>query len=73
MTKRYHVGLGKAGKTLLIQAVTDRDCLDCEIIEYMGVQLVTKDRLHEHRYQILTDAQRRNPAAYGQLKYAAVY
>jgi len=40
--RAYHIGLSKRGKTLVIQAVEDKDCLDCEIYDYLGKFNMTK-------------------------------
>ena len=68
----YHIGITKRGKTLVIQARRGIDYLDCEIYDYMGVRVITKAHLHEHRYDILAMMQKERPNVYGSLRYAVV-
>jgi hypothetical protein len=70
--KAYHIGLLKRGKTLVIQAVKDKDCLDCEIYDYLGKFNMTKAKLKQSRYPLLGIMQLRNPRVYGNLTYAVV-
>ena len=70
--KTYHIGFAIEGHTFIIEARRDKDFLSCELYDYMGEHIITKERLHEHRYEILTDAKRRRPEVYGQLRYAIV-
>ena len=68
----YHVGTSKRGKTLVIQAVTDVDCLDCETYDYLGQRIVTKKHLYTKRYDLLNILKAQNPRVYGNLRYAVV-
>lgn len=68
----YHIGLGKRGETLVIEARRSVDYLSCEIYDYLGQREVTKRHLREHRYNILALAKLNNPDVYGNLKYAVV-
>lgn len=70
--RTYHIGLSKRGETLIIQAVGDKDCLDCEINDYLGAFSMTKAKLRQSRYPLLDIMQLRNPRVYGNLKYAVV-
>jgi len=70
--KAYHIGLLKRGKTLVIQAVKDKDCLDCEIYDYLGAFNISKAKVKEARYPLLFIMQLRNPRVYGNLTYAVV-
>jgi hypothetical protein len=71
-TPVYHVGLGKRGKTLIIEAVKYIDFLSCETYDYMGERETTKKSLKNNRYKILELAKKNNPKVYGKLKFAVV-
>jgi hypothetical protein len=47
MKKLYYLGIYKRGKTIVLQATTNKDCLNCEIIEYFGTIDTTKKLLIE--------------------------
>ena len=49
----YHVGFLKAGRTLVIQAVRDKDCLSCETWKYYGEREITKKELKEKKGALL--------------------
>ncbi len=68
----YHVGFGKRGKTMVIEARRNVDYLSCEIYDYMGKRVTTKAHLKANRYGILAIAKKQNPEVYGNLKYAVV-
>ena len=68
----YHIGFGKRGKTFVIQATRSVDCLSCEIYDYMGERIVSKNELRRNRYDVLKDAKRMNPSVYGPCLYAVV-
>lgn len=70
--RQYHVGLGKRGKTLVIEAHGSVDYLSCEVYDYMGQRETTKAQLRANRYDILRLMQERRPQVYGKLKYAVV-
>ena len=70
--KIYHVGLGKRGKTLVIQACRCIDYLDCEIYDYMGLREVTKAHLRANRYGLLAHMKQSRPDVYGKLRFAVV-
>ena len=70
--RAYHIGLLKRGKTLVIQAVEDKDYLDCEIYDYLGQFNMTKAKLKQSRYPLLDIMQLRKPQVYGDLRYAVV-
>lgn len=70
--RTYHIGLSKRKKTLIIEAQTSVDCLDCEIYDYMGEREITKKKLRENRMQILAEMQKQRPQVYSGLKYAKV-
>uniref|UniRef100_A0A6M3LE23 Uncharacterized protein n=1 Tax=viral metagenome TaxID=1070528 RepID=A0A6M3LE23_9ZZZZ len=69
---RYYVGLSKRGQTMVIQATTSRDFLDCETYDYFGERIITKKQLRESRYDLLDKMKSRRPEVYGDLKYAVV-
>lgn len=60
----YYIGIKKEKKSIIIQAVRDKDFLDCEIYEYYGEREVTKKQLHENRFSILQALQERKPEVY---------
>jgi len=68
----YHIGIGKRGKTMVIQATTCVDYLSCEIYDYMGERVITKKQLNESRYDLLSKMKDRRPDVYGGLKFAIV-
>ena len=68
----YHIGFAIEGQTFIIEARRDKDFLSCELYDYKGEHVVTKEQLYEHRYEILADAKRHRPEVYGQLRYASV-
>ena len=68
----YHVGIGKRGQTMVIQACRNIDYLDCEIYDYMGQRDVTKATLRTARYGVLALMKEKRPDIYGSLKYAVV-
>lgn len=68
----YHVGIGKRGQTMVIQATRSVDYLDCEIYDYMGRRETTKAELRAKRYGILDMMKRQRPEVYGSLKFAVV-
>jgi hypothetical protein len=70
--RTYYIGIGKRGKTMVIQATRSVDFLSCEIYDYLGKRITTKTELKEKRYGILEMMQRQNPDVYGDLKYAVV-
>jgi len=72
MARQYHIGFGKRGRTLVIEARRCVDYLDCEIYDYMGVREITKRELNQNRYEILRIAKGMNPDVYGELRYAVV-
>lgn len=51
--RTYHLGVLKAGDTLVLQARRCVDFLDCEIWLYLGERATTKRRLHQNRARIL--------------------
>jgi len=69
---QYHIGLAKRGRTLVIQATPNRDCLSCELYDYMGEHVTTKRELRHNRYAILAHMKSIDPRMYGSLEYAAV-
>jgi hypothetical protein len=68
----YHIGIGKRGYTMVIQASENVDCLSCEIYDYMGRRDTTKKHLHANRYGILKLMQDKRPEVYKDLRYAVV-
>ena len=70
--KVYHVGFSKRGKTMVIEARENIDCLSCELYDYMGQRETTKQSLNNNRYLILAEMKKQNPKVYGNLKYAVV-
>lgn len=68
----YHVGIGKRGRTMVIEAVTCVDFLSCETYDYMGERIITKKQLRDSRYDLLDKMKARRPEVYGGLKYAVV-
>jgi hypothetical protein len=52
MDKLYHIGFIKHKDTLIIQARTVKDTLDCELWQYHGEHLTTKRKLYAQRYAI---------------------
>lgn len=44
MVRIYYVGLYRHGRTAVIQYTQNRDCLNCELIEYYGERATTKER-----------------------------
>ena len=51
--KKYHIGFRKDGKTLVVQAVTTKDELSCEIWKYWGEREITKKELIQKKAEIL--------------------
>jgi len=49
----YHLGLIKSGETVILQAVREKDFLDCELWQYLGHRLVTKKFLKEKKLDLL--------------------
>jgi len=70
--KQYHIGIGKRGKTMVIETASCVDFLSCEIYDYMGERMVTKKHLNDCRYDLLSKMKYRRPDVYGGLKYAVV-
>jgi hypothetical protein len=68
----YHVGIGKRGQTMVIQASTNVDSLSCEIYDYMGKRVTTKKDLRKNRYGLLKLMQDKKPGVYGKLQFAVV-
>ena len=68
----YHVGIGKRGQTMVIEACRNIDYLSCEIYDYMGKRETTKKHLHENRYGLLKLMQDKRPEVYGRLQFAVV-
>jgi len=50
----YHVGAYRRKKTLVIQATTSKDALNCELVEYFGTRQTTKKHLREYKGSLLT-------------------
>ena len=70
--KQYHVGLSKRGKTMVIETATCVDFLGCEIYDYMGERIITKEKLKASRYDILDKMKAIRPEVYGELTFAVV-
>jgi len=68
----YHIGIGKRGKTMVIEACRCIDFLSCEIYDYMGERVTTKKELYQKRYDILEMMKRRSPKVYKDLRFAVV-
>ena len=68
----YHVGIGKRGKTMVIEARRNVDYLSCEIYDYMGQREITKAKLHNNRYAILGEMQKACPGVYDNCRYAVI-
>lgn len=45
--RNYHIGFYKKGKTLVMQVVSDKDCLSPELFQYLGERRTTKKQLRE--------------------------
>ena len=58
--KIYEIGMYKRnhGKTIVVQAVTNKDYLNCEIIEYYGQRETTKARLRAFKNLLLVELQK---------------
>jgi len=72
MKAKYYVGIAKRNKTMVIQAVKDKDYLSCELYDYMGEREVTKSYLNSKRYELLEYMKQNKPNVYGSLKFAVV-
>ena len=70
--KVYHVGTGKRGRTLIIQARRCVDFLDYETSDYWGECKTTKGWLTAHRYVLLDILKRTKPEVYGDLRFTIV-
>ena len=68
----YHVGIGKRGRTMVIEARRSVDYLSCEIYDYMGNRETTKAQLVANRYGILALMQDKRPDVYSSLRFAVV-
>ena len=62
--KIYHVGAYKSRnkKTVIIQAVTSKDSLSNELIEYFGMRQTTKRHLREYKTSLLIALKNEIPA-----------
>lgn len=58
----YEIAAIQAGATLIIQARTNKDLLDCEALEYLGAFNGSAETLRARRVQFLNAAQRKYPA-----------
>jgi len=58
----YHLALIARGETLVIQARSDVDLVDCEALEYLGASGISINELRARRVQFLNAAQRKYPA-----------
>lgn len=72
MLRKYHVGLYKHDRTMIIQACSNIDNLNCETTDYFGIKTTTKKILRENRYHILDEMKNRKPGIYGSVRYATV-
>jgi len=56
--KAYHIGIIKAGETIVIQVVNSVDELNCEIVKYYGKRLVTKKQIKDNKRLFLSELQK---------------
>jgi hypothetical protein len=61
MNAIYEIGIYKRGKTIVIQAVENKDCLNCEIVEYFGLRKVTKKHLNNNKKPLLNEFKKQYP------------
>jgi hypothetical protein len=61
----YHMGVyfpNYQNKTVaVVQLVTDKDCLNCETVEYFGRVLVTKKETEKTKEKIIEGLKKSNP------------
>jgi hypothetical protein len=69
----YHIGTYKKNsKTVILQAVKDKDMLSNELIDYYGEHLTTKKMLKENKDFFLKHIQSHSPLIYDNFKYIIV-
>jgi hypothetical protein len=54
MTKPiYYIGAYKHNRTIVVQAVTNIDCLNCETVEYFGIRQTSKRHLKQYKAPLM--------------------
>jgi len=52
----YYVGLMKNYNNpdvIIVQLRKNKDCLDCELWQYLGLRMVTKEYVRGHKFELL--------------------
>ncbi len=53
--KIYYVGFFADKKTVIIQLRQNIDCLNCEIFSYYGQRITTKEKIKQHKKELLKE------------------
>lgn len=61
MKTTYHIGILKRKNSIVLQAVTVKDCLSSEINEYLGKWETTKKALRENKRDLLQEFKKQYP------------